>query len=242
MYSIYNQSSAMMDQVPDASVDLVVTSPPYNIGTAYGRHSDKLPQYEYKDMVNHSLKECVRALCLNGRLVLQVADTLYMRGNYIQYAGFLTRLIMKMGMSLGSRHFALVSTCDGIELPEELLNKTGRSGELWEEYGTFTEQAQAHSNTHQWLVFVKGSVEWNPKGEILYFNSVPENGHPCPFGNGEITFVLDRYLSPGGVVLDPFMGIAKLGVEVVRRGGSFIGYELSPGIYAVAKRNLRNAK
>lgn len=242
MYSIYNQSSSTMEQASDASVDLVVTSPPYNIGTAYGRHSDKLPQYEHKDMVSHSLKECVRALCPNGRLVLQVADTLYVRGNYVQYSGYLSRLVSKMGMSLEARHFALVSTRDGIELPEELSNKTGRSGELWEEYGTFTEQAQAHSNTHQWLVFVKGVAAWNPQGEVLYFNSIPTQGHPCPFGDDEVSFVLDRYFPERGVVLDPFMGIAKLGMEVVRRGGSFIGYELSPEIYAVAERNLASVR
>ncbi len=238
MYSTYNKSSAMMDQVTDGSVDLVVTSPPYNMGTAYGSYADDMKSVDYWDMMRDVIEGCVRVLKPNGRLILQAADTMIMkdppyRRTYSQYAGVLAhRLIKYDGLRLETRHYQLVKSEGGQELPEEMFDP---------ECYFIPSQYLAHSNTHQWLVFRKGPVR-RKAGKILYFNSVPEDGHPCPFGEGEIDFVLDRYFPERGIVLDPFMGIAKLGVEVVRRGGSFIGYELSPEIYAVAKRNLNNAK
>lgn len=222
-----------MEQVPDASVDSVVTSPPYNIGTKYGNISDDCSEPEYWLMMKRVLTESVRVLHSGGKMVVQTADTVLSWG-YCQHAALLTCMLRGLGMSLMQRHYALVDSLDGVEASERSL--VGRHFISATNFG-----AKAHSNTHQWLVFVKGSVEWNPKGEILYFKSVPEENHPCPFGDEEIAFVLDRYFPEHGVVLDPFMGIAKLGVEVVRRGGSFIGYELSPEIYAVAERNLSKA-
>lgn len=238
MISIYNQSSATMEQVPDSSVDLVVMGPPYNIGTAYGSYNDDIESVDYWTMMKDVIEGSVRPLKINGRLILQAADTVIMknppyRRTCIQFAGLLaSRLIKVDGLRLETRHYQLVKSEGEQELPEEMFDP---------EYYFVPSQYSAHSNTHQWLVFRKGPAR-RKKGKILYYNSVPTDGHPCPFSDEEIAFVLDRYFPEQGVVLDPFMGIARLGAEVVRRGGSFIGYELSPEIYSVAERNLGNTK
>ncbi len=237
MYTIYNQSSATMDQVPDASVDLVVMSPPYNIGTAYGSYTDDIESVDYWTMLAKVFMGCVCALKPNGRLILQAADTIITQNHpyrmvCVQYAGLLANRLIKFDrLRLETRHYQLVKSEGDQELPEDMFDPKHYFAPC---------SNYVHSNTHQWLVFRKGSVR-RKKGKILYFNSVPEDGHPCPFGDEEIAFVLDCYFPNRGVVLDPFMGIAKLGVEVIRRGGSFIGYELSPEIYAVAERNLGKA-
>jgi DNA modification methylase len=41
--------------------------------------------------------------------------------------------------------------------------------------------------------------------------------------------------------LDPFMGTANLGVQVIKRGGIFFGYEIDTGFYETAKRKLEKA-
>lgn len=227
----------MMDQVPDASVDLVVMSPPYNIGTAYGSYTDDMRSVDYWLMLVKVFSGCTRVLKPNGRLILQAADTIITKNPlygriYVQFAGLLaSRLIKVDRLQLEVRHYQLVKSKRQQELPEEMFDPKHYFAPCFYE---------AHSNTHQWLVFRKGPVR-RKKGKILYFNSVPEDGHPCPFGDDEITFVLDRYFPERGVVLDPFMGIAKLGAEVIRRGGSFLGYEISPEMFAVAERNLAAA-
>ena len=64
-----------MDAVPDASVQLVVTSPPYNVSKDYTDHNDDLGLDEYIALLNAVWRECYRVLVPGGRLCINVANT-----------------------------------------------------------------------------------------------------------------------------------------------------------------------
>jgi len=64
-----------MEAVPDASVQLVVTSPPYNVAKDYSDHDDDLSLEEYVDLLNAVWRECYRVLVPGGRLCVNVANT-----------------------------------------------------------------------------------------------------------------------------------------------------------------------
>jgi len=64
-----------MDAVPDASVQLVVTSPPYNVSKEYTDHTDNLSLDEYIGLLNAVWRECYRVLVPGGRLCINVANT-----------------------------------------------------------------------------------------------------------------------------------------------------------------------
>jgi site-specific DNA-methyltransferase (adenine-specific) len=64
-----------MDAVPDASVQLVVTSPPYNVSKEYADHNDNLSLDEYMALLNAVWRECYRVLAPGGRLCINVANT-----------------------------------------------------------------------------------------------------------------------------------------------------------------------
>jgi len=64
-----------MEAVPDASVQLVVTSPPYNVSKDYTDHDDDLSLEEYVDLLNAVWRECYRVLVPGGRLCVNVANT-----------------------------------------------------------------------------------------------------------------------------------------------------------------------
>ena len=64
----------LLKKVPDLSVQLVVTSPPYNIGKAYEK-KQSLPQYI--EMQKQVITECFRVLSSNGSICWQV-------GNYVE--------------------------------------------------------------------------------------------------------------------------------------------------------------
>jgi len=64
-----------MDAVPDASVQLVVTSPPYNVSKDYTDHDDNLNLEEYVCLLNAVWRECYRVLASGGRLCVNVANT-----------------------------------------------------------------------------------------------------------------------------------------------------------------------
>ena len=64
-----------MCAVPDAAVQLVVTSPPYNVGQGYADHDDDLSLDEYVGLLNAVWCECYRVLVPGGRLCVNVANT-----------------------------------------------------------------------------------------------------------------------------------------------------------------------
>jgi DNA modification methylase len=64
-----------MNAVPDASVQLIVTSPPYNVAKDYTDHNDDLSLGEYVALLNAVWRECYRVLAPGGRLCINVANT-----------------------------------------------------------------------------------------------------------------------------------------------------------------------
>lgn len=74
---IHFKSSENMEELDDNSVDLIVTSPPYNADWAYGSHDDQLDyETEYLPMLARVFKECWRVLSPSGRLVVNVPTLL----------------------------------------------------------------------------------------------------------------------------------------------------------------------
>ena len=56
----------------DRCVDVIVTSPPYNIGVRYSRHRDEMPRGLYLDWIERVVLECRRVLREDGSLFLNV--------------------------------------------------------------------------------------------------------------------------------------------------------------------------
>lgn len=228
MILIYNQSSEIMSAVSGRSIDLVYAGPPYNIGTRYGANFDLLPLPEYQKLLENVLAECSRVLKDDGVLIVECADTIVSQGVCIQLAGYVQSLCLKLGFMVLARHINFARSKSGIELPEEHWDN---------EYVT---RVNAHSNIHQILVLSKkpGTI-FDPNGQITYYDYEPVEGHPCPTPARLCNFVLDTYFTKGMSVLDPFMGSAAIGVEVLKRGGNFTGYERDPSIFRLAQSNLR---
>ena len=76
--TIYNEDCLEgMKRIPDESVDLVVTSPPYNFGgfdrngrkSGYASYSDDLEDSEYKEWIKQILAECARVLKVGGQFI-----------------------------------------------------------------------------------------------------------------------------------------------------------------------------
>ena len=63
----------LLKTIPDNSVTLVVTSPPYNIGKKYGKYSDKISLEEWKELINDVTKEIYRVLKPNGSFFLNLS-------------------------------------------------------------------------------------------------------------------------------------------------------------------------
>lgn len=63
----------LLKTVPDASIHLVVTSPPYNIGKPYGKYKDKIALNDWLDLINDVTKEVCRILRPDGAFFLNLS-------------------------------------------------------------------------------------------------------------------------------------------------------------------------
>ena len=63
----------LLKDIPDNSIRLVVTSPPYNIGKSYGKYSDTIPINEWKTLINDVTKEVKRILTPDGSFFLNLS-------------------------------------------------------------------------------------------------------------------------------------------------------------------------
>ncbi len=60
----------MRNNIEDNSIDLVLTSPPYNVGIEYDEYNDNIPIKEYWEWTSEWMKECHRALKQDGRMAI----------------------------------------------------------------------------------------------------------------------------------------------------------------------------
>jgi DNA modification methylase len=92
MFKLYNHSSEDMSETGNDTVDLILTSPPYNIGTKYSDFKDADSFDIYKKTLENIFSECYRVLGKNGQLIIEVADTVFMKGKYVRYPFFKTNI------------------------------------------------------------------------------------------------------------------------------------------------------
>lgn len=62
----------VMAEMPDGCVDLVVASPPYNIGFDYGIYKDQLAWVDYYSWISRIIKQCYRIICSGGVLAWNI--------------------------------------------------------------------------------------------------------------------------------------------------------------------------
>lgn len=236
-FNIVNSSSEDMSETADNTVNLVLSSISYNATCQFGETwTDSAPFDQFRARLARIIGECARVLKIGGRLIIEASDTAVSAdGQYLSIAAIHQQVALEFGLTLVERHFAL--TDSNYRTGEELAHHR------WSD--KLVSSAGNHSNCHQLLVFTKGEGSFDPAaGQVIYYNYPDdEEGHPCPFAWELIEFVLERYFKSGDTVLDPCCGTARLGRETVRRGGSFIGYDLNPDYCRLAEDLFRdNAK
>lgn len=229
-----------MKAVPDNSVHLVVTSPPYNQDIPYANYKDKIPEDEYMAFTRAWIHECWRVLVSGGRIAVNVGNMGRKPYRFLSdlivrelesMPGALARgeIIWFKGWSMAAGGTAWGSWCNAsnpvtrdcheyvIVFSKDTykLDCTGFEKDIKD--GT----AFARNTLSVWLVPPETCRE-----------------HPAPFPVELAKRIIQLYTRPGMTILDPFMGSGTTGVAcvILARPRKFIGYELD-GIYARAAIN-----
>ena len=232
--------------LPDESVDLVVSSPPYNLGKEY---EAKRALSIYLDEQSEVLRQCVRVLKETGSIFWQVGA--------FSDAGALVPLDIRFfpileGMGLIPRNRILWARQHGLHASRKFSCR--HETILWftkSDDHIFNLDAirvpQKYQNKRHYRGDRKGEFSCNPDGknpgDIWMFRNVKHNHeeqtiHPCQFPEDLIARIVLATTNPKGVVLDPYMGTGTGAVVARDHDRHFVGAELEPRYHAIALRRL----
>jgi DNA modification methylase len=234
---IINHTSEEMKELPDCSVHLMVTSPPYNVGKDY---DEDLSLEEYLAFLKRVWKETHRVLVSGGRACINVANV--GRKPYIPLHAFIMRDMIELGFLMRG---------------EIIWNKaaSASTSTAWGSWQSATNPTLR--DTHEYiLVFSKGGFRRDkidgrqntiPREDFLEFTksvwsfpseSAKKVGHPAPFPVELPYRLIQLYTFSNEVVLDPFMGSGQTGLAALKAARHFVGYEVNEKYCLLAKERL----
>jgi modification methylase len=234
---IISNSAENMAELPDHSIHLMVTSPPYNVGKDYDQD---ITLAEYLAFLGRVWKEVWRVLVPGGRACINIANL--GRKPYIPLHAFIIQEMVELGFlmrgeiiwntaSSASGSTAWGSWCSPAnpslrDVHEYILifSKAGFSRKT-------LEKRQATISRDEFLELTK-SV-WN-------FPAVraKQVGHPAPFPIELPYRLIQLYTYEGELILDPFMGSGQTAIAALQSHRRYLGYEIDPEYVRLAEKRL----
>lgn len=238
---IHRASCEEMKELPDCSVHLMVTSPPYNVGKEY---DNNLTLEEYLAFLMRVWKETYRVLVPGGRACINIANV--GRKPYIPLHASIMQNMIDLGFLMRG----------------EIIWDKAASASTSTAWGSWQSATNPTlRDTHEYiLVFSKGSYRREKmdgrkstisKEEFLEFTksvwgfpseSAKKVGHPAPFPVELPYRLIQLYTFSNEIVLDPFMGSGQTAIAALKAGRRFTGYEISEDYIRLAQRRIQNGK
>lgn len=218
-------SAEHMKEIPDNSVHLMITSPPYNVSKEY---DEDLSLKEYLQLLENAFRETFRVLVNGGRACINVANL--GRKPYIPLSDYISKMMMNIGFNMRG----------------EIIWNKAASASPSTAWGSW----QSASNPtlrdiHEYiLVFSKGDyklekgkkentiskeqfMEWTKSIWTMKAESARRIGHPAPFPEELPYRLIQLYSFKNDIILDPFMGSGTTAISALKSGRKFVGYEIS---------------
>ena len=230
------KNSTNLKSIPDSSVHLMVTSPPYNVGKDYDKDIDLK---EYFSMLDDVFAETYRLLINGGRACINIANV--GRKPYIPYHSFIIDLMLKNGFSMRG----------------EVIWEKGAGAGTSTAWGSWLSATNPTlRDTHEYvLIFTKGKfgrkkgINTITRDQFLeYTKSVwrfsPENakrvGHPAPFPVELPYRCIQLYSFKGDVVLDPFAGSGSSAIAAIRSSRNYLIIDNNREYIRMIKKRVQN--
>ena len=232
---IYHHDSRDMHHLPDNSVHLMVTSPPYNVGKDY---DSDLSLEEYKALLEDVMTETYRVLVEGGRACINIANI--GRSPYIPLHAYVVEIAQRCGFFMRG----------------EVIWDKGASAGTSCAWGSWKSASNPTlRDVHEYiLVFCKNTFKRHPIRQntigrdsfiectksIWRFNaeSAKKVGHPAPFPVELPLRLIHFYSFAGDIVLDPFMGSGSTAVAAREAERHFVGYEIDATYAQLANDRL----
>lgn len=242
---MYFHSAEAMPELPDGSVDVIVTSPPYNRGKRYHpRYSDRLSEAEYHALLSRVFAECHRVLAPRGAFFLNIGDGSQDQGKseavcrWAQEAGFRrVQTLVWVKTVLGRGHFTPSgrgqSFSNVFEYVYLLAKERGPALDVKAVGIPYADK----SNIGRY-----GSTDLRDAGNVWFVpyrettGATVKKGHDAPFPV-ELPWRALKCVRRVRRVLDPFAGTGSTLAAAESLGLEGVGYERFP-VRSVIRRRL----
>lgn len=238
---------ALLKNIPDESLQLIVTSPPYNIGKEY---ESRLKLETYLEQQAEVIKECVRTLSPRGSICWQVGNYVD-RGAIIPLDTVLYPIFTGLGLRMRNRiiwHF------------EHGLHCSRRFSGRYETIIWFTKSdnytfnldavrvAQKYPGKKHFKGPKAGQYSCNPLGKNpgdlwvipnVKNNHVEKTEHPCQFPVELIERLILSMTNEGDWVFDPFLGTGTAVIAAIRHGRRGAGAETVDKYIRLARERIQ---
>ncbi|OBF06215.1 modification methylase [Mycobacterium sp. ACS4054] len=236
-----------LKDVPDESVDLVVSSPPYNIGKEYEtRRALDLYMSEQADVLAH----CARVLRPTGSIFWQVGSY-SIKGQLIPLDVKFFPILEELGMQPRNRI---------VWVRQHGLHAKNKFSARHETILWFSKSdsykfnldpirvPQKYQNKKSWRGENKGELTCNPlgknPGDIWSFQNVKHNHeeqtiHPAQFPEAMISRIILATTDESDVVLDPYMGTGTVAVAAKDLDRHYVGTEIDERYYELALQRIK---
>lgn len=234
-------NSEFMKEIPDNSVHLMITSPPYNVTKEYDQD---LTLSEYLSLLRNVFTETYRVLVHGGRACINVANL--GRKPYIPLSDYISMMMLEIGYLMRGEIIWYKGAGAGVSM-------------AWGSWQSATNPVLR--DTHEYiLVFSKGSfkrkkaidkentitreqfMEWTKSVWIMNPESAQKVGHPAPFPVELPYRLIQLYTYTNDIVLDPFMGSGTTAIAALKSGRKYVGYDIDPVYVKLAQERIMSYK
>ena len=243
---LFGDSRNLIKKLKNNSINLVVTSPPYNIGKKYGAYNDNVSLDQWKKLISEITKEITRVLTPNGSFFLNVSPIPQKKTKEIIPLGAIAYFIGKeCGLYLRN---SIIWNFNNMQ------NCTKRLSGRWENILWFTKDINNYVFNLDEIrlpYITKNDKRLDPDGgrnptDVWYFDRVNNvtkkklkiTDAPCVYPVPMIERILKMSTNPGDTVLDPFLGSGTTLVACARLNRNGIGYELDSKYRNIIERRL----
>ncbi len=245
--------SRKMAEVPDASVALVVTSPPYFAGKRYEEAlgQDGVPgsYLEYLDMLRDVFAECGRTLEPGGRIAVNVANL--GRRPYRSLSADVTsilqddlRLLLR-GEVVWAKQRGSSGSCawGSFQSPANPVLRDLTERVVVASKGRFDRALSPRERARRGLPHEATVTREDFMEDTLDVWDIPSEsatrvGHPAPFPVELAARFIELYTYRGDLVLDPFAGSGTTAVAALRAGRHYAGYDLDETFVRLAEDRI----
>ncbi|MGE0087316.1 MAG: site-specific DNA-methyltransferase [Desulfococcaceae bacterium] len=234
---IFCKSAEHMDELPDCSVHLMVTSPPYNVQKEY---DEDLSLEEYRNLLKSVFRETYRVLVTGGRACINIANL--GRKPYIPLHTYIIADMLEIGYFMRG---------------EIIWNKASSASPSTAWGSWMSASNPVLRDIHEYiLVFSKDSfsrkkenrastisreefIAWTKSVWEFPAVSAKKIGHPAPFPEELPHRLIQLYTFEGDTVLDPFCGSGTSCVSAAKNLRNYVGYDIDPVYTELAEKRIR---